>query len=380
MIKTLFWLSTILIIYAYLIYPAILFILDRFRLLKEFYKSGELPKVSVMISAYNEEDVIGAKIRNLLSLDYPRDLLEIIIASDGSDDRTNEIVRKYTDKGIVLKDYKTRRGKVQVLNDVIPLAKNNIIVLSDANTFFKEDALKKLVRNFGNKRVGAVCGEIRFNSSKKNKMGELEGFYWRYEVFLKQMEGRHGFLLGANGGIYAIRKDLFETLPGNTIVEDFVIPMKILEKGYKVLYEPEAVAYEETAHSVVKEMARRVRIGAGDFQSLILTRRLLNPLRGFSAFSFWSHKVIRWFAPLLLTGSLFFNAFLVGEKLYLALFLMQIIFYLLALLGRILSGIHVHVKVLGFPYYFVSMNIALLVGFFKFLTGTQSVKWERTSR
>ncbi|MFH1282151.1 MAG: glycosyltransferase, partial [bacterium] len=209
---------------------------------------------------------------------------------------------------------------------------------------------------------------------------EMEGLYWRYETFLKRAEGSRGSLLGANGGIYAIRKKLFEGVPGNTVIEDFVIPMRILEKGHSVLYEPEAIAYEETAKNIVKEMARRVRIGAGDFQSLFLTRRLLNPLRGFSAFAFFSHKVIRWFAPFFLMAALFSNAFLVGDDLYTGLFIMQCGFYFLALLGRIFSFFNIHTKILGFFYYFVSMNIALLLGFFKFLTGTQSVMWERTDR
>lgn len=377
--KILFWIVLLLVGYAYLLYPIVLFVLARFK--KEILqKSDILPGVSIIVSAYNEEVVIEEKIKNCLELDYPKENLEIIIASDGSDDRTNEIVEKYSKRGVVLADYKERRGKAEVLNQTIPTAKNEIIVLSDANTFFRKDALKMLVRNFGDDRVGCVCGEMKFRNSAENKIGELEGFYWKYEVFLKRLEGRRGSLLGANGGIYAIRKRLFERIPANTIIDDFVIPMKILEKEYRVLYEPEAIAYEDTAKGVIQEMTRRVRIGAGDFQSLILTRQLLNPFRGFSAFSFWSHKVLRWFAPFLLIGALFFNAFLVSEKPYLVLFIAQIGFYFAALIGRFLSASHIHIKILGICYYFVSMNIALLVGFFKFLSGTQKVTWERTER
>lgn len=378
MSKILFWSSVILVVYAYLFYPLVLFILNRFRR-EVLRKSDELHGITLIVSAYNEESIIEAKIKNLLELDYPKENLEIIIVSDGSDDKTDEIVRKYSDKGIVLADYEVRSGKTEVLNRTIPMAKNEIIVLSDANTFFKKGALKALVRNFGDDRVGCVCGEIRFKNVRANKIGELEGFYWKYEVFLKRLEGAQGSLLGANGGIYAIRKKLFEPLPCNIIVEDFVIPMRILEKGYMVLYEPEAIAYEETAKSIIKEIARRIRIGAGDFQSLVLMRRLLNPLCGFNAFAFWSHKVFRWFAPFLLLGILFFNAFLVGERFYLALFLMQLSFYFAALIGRA-SSAATRLKPFGFCYYFVSMNIALLVGFFRFLTNTQSVAWERTER
>lgn len=379
MIKILFWIALSLIAYAYFLYPLILFGLKRFIRIT-FTKSSELSGVSVIVSAYNEESIIESRIKNLLEVDYPKKSLQIIIASDGSNDKTNEIVRKYTSKGITLAPYRVRRGKTEVLNRTIKKARNEIIVLSDANTFFKRDALRKLVRNFGDKRVGCVCGELKFKNAETNKVGDMEGFYWKYEVFLKKMEGRRGSLLGANGGIYAIKKELFEPLPCNTIIDDFVIPMRILDKRYKVLYEPEAIAYEETAKGVIQEMARRIRIGAGDFQSLIFTWKLLNPLRGFSAYSFWSHKVIRWFAPFLLVGALFFNAFLVGEPFYLVLFLGQMAFYLTALIGRLLSVTDIHIKIFGFSYYFVSMNIALLLGFFRFLTGTQSVMWERTER
>ena len=376
--KILFWTVSILIVYTYLLYPLVLSVLARFK--KEILqKSDILPGVSIIVSAYNEEVVIEEKIKNCMELDYPKESLEIIIASDGSDDRTNEIVKRFFDEGVVLADYKERRGKSEVLNRTVPTAKNEIIVLSDANTSFRKDALKMLVRNFGDDRVGCVCGEMKFRNSRENKIGELEGFYWKYEVFLKRLEGQRGSLLGANGGIYAIRKRLFEKIPSDTIIDDFVIPMKILEKEYRVLYEPEAIAYEDTAKGVIQEMARRVRIGAGDFQSLILTRQLLNPFRGFSAFSFWSHKVLRWFAPFFLTGALFFNAFLAEERFYLIVFIIQISFYIAALIGRINSKT-ARIKVFGMCYYFVSMNIALLVGFFKFLTGTQKVTWERTER
>jgi len=383
-VKILFWIVSISVVYTYLLYPVVLWVVTRFRkpltlTLSHKWERENITGVSIVVSAYNEEVVIKEKIKNCLELDYPRESLEIIIASDGSNDKTNEIVKRFSDKGVVLADYKERRGKAEVLNQTIPLAKNEIIVLSDANTSFRKDALKILVRNFGDDKVGCVCGEMKFRNSRENKTGELEGFYWKYEVFLKRLEGRIGSLLGANGGIYAIRKKLFEKIPSDTIIDDFVIPMKILEKGYRVLYEPEAMAYEDTAKGIIQEMARRVRIGAGDFQSLILTKSMLNPLRGFSAFSFWSHKVLRWFAPFLLIGALFFNAFLAGEKFYLIIFISQISFYTAALIGRINSKA-AQIKIFGMCYYFVSMNIALLLGFFKFLTGTQKVTWERTER
>lgn len=377
---TLFWISAALILYAYIVYPAILLLLQRSSGCKKPSATSYRPDVTLIISAYNEEKIIEGKIINSLGLEYPPGQLEIIIASDGSDDRTVEIAQKYINQGITLFDYPQRRGKVNVLNATVPKAQNAIIVLSDANTLFASDAIEKLVHHFADPKVGCVCGALQFVSAEGSHTGDLEGLYWKFETFLKKIEGARGALLGANGGIYALRKELFYSCPPETIVEDFVIPMKILGTGYKVLYEPQAVAVEETTKLISQEKQRRIRIGAGDFQALFLLSSMLNPVKGFPAFAFWSHKVIRWFIPFLLIGAFVSNLFLWHWPFYRLTFLLQGLFYLGALIGQILSQFQRKIKILSVCHYFVVMNVGLLLGFFRFLWGQQRVTWERTER
>ncbi len=380
MIALIFWISSFLVIYTYVLYPIGLYIYDRIVTPKTFKKTDELLPVTLIIAAYNEEKVIKGRIENCLALDYPRELLEIIIASDGCDDATNDIVRGYKDKGITLFDYKERRGKVNVLNETVPKAKSNIIVFSDANTMFSRDALKKLVKHFGDERVGCVCGGLHFVNADGSKTGELEGFYWRYETRLKIMEGRRGSLLGANGAIFAVRKNLFVACPEDTIVEDFVMPMRILQKGHMVIYDPTASAIEEAAHKIIHEKQRRIRIGAGDFQALFRLLPMLNPFKGFPALAFFSHKVLRWFAPLFLVISFISNLFLIDHMFYLIMFLGQCTFYTSAFIGQMLSWSGLNMRFFNLCYYFVSMNLALFLGFMKYISGRQKVAWQRTER
>ena len=386
MIKVIFWVSAGAVVYSYTVYPLILALISRIRSTlydvrcTTYGVQRTALTVTVIVSAYNEEKVIGDRIQNILDSDYPKEKLEILIGSDGSTDNTNQIIESYTSRGVKLLKWVDRRGKISVLNDLVASSTGEIIVFSDANTIYKKDAIAKLVRGFRDENIGCVCGELIFRNAGESDTGNLEGVYWRYEQFLKKIEGSMGSLLGANGGIYAIRKNLFEPLDKDIIIDDFLIPMRILEKGYKVAYGPEAIAYEETSKKIVQEMERRIRIGAGDFQALVRTWHLLDPRRGFPAFAYFSHKVLRWFAPFFLICTLFANAFLVASPLYAVAFLLQAVFYTLAIGGKILSSLKLKVKLFGLPYYFVSMNIALFLGFIRFCSGTQSAAWERTER
>jgi len=349
----------------------------------------ELPTVSIVVAAYNEEKVIEAKIHNMLALDYPKDKLEIIIGSDGSTDRTNEIVSAYREQEIQLINYTDRGGKTNVLNRTIPRATGDIIVLSDANTMYAKNALQKIIRYFRDSAVGCVCGELRFVSPEGKQ--DSETAYWKYEVLLKFLESKLGTVLGANGAIYAIRRELFEPIPPDTVIDDFLIGMNVKKKGYKVYYDAEAVAYEETTSDVKAEFTRRKRIGAGNFHALTKTLSLLNPAKGFVAFAYLSHKVIRWCVPFLMLLALGTNIPVLIKMahpnsnhmglplLYGGLFSLQLLFYLLALGGHLTRN-RTSPKLLRLPYYFVSMNIALLFGFFRFITKTQKVAWKRTER
>lgn len=379
-LEILFWVSVALILYTYIGYPLMLKIFDLAVPRPKFKQTSDTPAISILIAAYNEEKVIKSRIENCRALDYPQDKIEIIIGSDCSDDRTNAIVRQYENQGVRLVAFEERRGKVNILNDLVKLASHDILVFTDANTMFKRDAVKNLVRHFGDERIGCVVGGLQFVNPTGGLSGDLEGFYWRYETTLKKLAGRRGYVLGANGAIFALRKGLYEPCPSNTIIEDFVIAMRVLQKGFLVIYDPLATALEEATHKIIQEKKRRVRIGMGDYQSLSMLWPLLNPAKGFVAYVFWSHKVIRWLVPFLMIIALISNLALMDYPVYGTMLLLQAFFYGCALLGQILSRTTMRVKPLSMCYYFVSMNYALLIGFFKFLQGVRTAAWERTER
>jgi cellulose synthase/poly-beta-1,6-N-acetylglucosamine synthase-like glycosyltransferase len=330
----------------------------------------------MLVAAYNEAAVIEEKIRNCQAIDYPANRFRVVIASDGSSDATNELVAACSDPRIQLLAYSQRRGKIGTLNATVPALEDEIIVMSDANTMYQPEAVRALVRHFADDQVGCVCGELVLESPDGGGSGE--GLYWKYETLLKRLESRLGFLLGATGGIFAIRRPLFQPLPSNTIVEDFVTPMKILERGYRVRYEPKARATETTAPTMREEMRRKTRIGAGGFQAIGLTAAMLDPRRGWPALGFWSHKVIRWFVPFMMLGALLSNAALAAEPLYGQFLAAQLLAYAIGLQG--LSSQPIDHKLIRPIRYFFLMNLALFIGFFRFLRGSQKVTWERAAR
>ena len=386
MAEGVFWCAALLLLHTYALYPLLLALGNRSSFRGRMAAtsggpagtSGELPRVTLVVAAYNEEVVIGPKLQNSLQLDYPPELLEVVIGSDGSDDTTDAQVLALGNPRVRL-SRAPRAGKTTVLNRCIPSAAGEIVVLSDANTELASDAIRQLVQHFEDPRVGAVCGRLRlFNPTRQDYE---ESAYWSYESFIKQEEGRRGAVVGANGGLYAIRKELFDPLPASTIVDDFVIALRILERGFKVLYESRALAREETTEDYQREFGRRARIAAGNFQALRLVPRLLDPRRGFPAYALWSHKVLRWSAPLLMGLALLANLALLREaSIYRLAFLLQIAFYGLAALGLMGTVPGFARRLVGIPYYFVSMNAAIAVGFWRFLRNSQRAAWDRTAR
>lgn len=386
-----FWASALLLLHTYVFYPLLLILIDGFRQAAENLKfisgAGERrgraeeshgPSVALVVAAYNEESCIGDKLANSLQLDYPADKLKVLIGSDGSSDRTDAIVKGCTDARVML-SAAPRGGKVAVLNRCIPSAQGEIVVLTDANTMLDGRALKKLMRHFRDPAVGAVCGRLRLYNKVKREYEESA--YWSYESLIKFYEGKHGAVLGANGGIYAIRKSLFTPLPPDTIVDDFIIPMRLLQAGYKVIYDPEAVAFEETTEDYAKEAGRRARIAAGNFQSLRLLGSLLLPTAGFVSFAFWSHKLLRWVAPFLMGLAVLSNLFLLNRTWAWLTLGLQFLFYGLALAGAqgLLRRSPLR-RTASLAYYFTSMNYALAVGFVRFLRNSQAAAWNRTAR
>ena len=337
---------------------------------------GRAPTVTVVIAAHNEAACISEKVRDSLALDYPPGLLEVIVGDDGSSDATAALARE-AGGGRAQVWTAPRSGKAGVLNRTVPRARGEIVVLTDANTRLEPDALNALARRFEDPSVGAVCGHLRLHGTGDAAVDE--GIYWRLESLLKLYEGRRGTVVGANGGIYAVRRALFSPLPPGTVVDDFVIPMRVLERGYRVEFEPAAVAWEETAGCLDREFKRRARIAAGNFKALGALHGALSPLGGRCAFAFWSHKVLRWVTPALLAACFGASAVLSRESAFYGLaFLSQVAFYGLALLGSTAPGpLH---RMGSLARYFVEMNAALAVGFWRFVLGTQKVAWDRTAR
>ncbi|HTS19104.1 MAG TPA: glycosyltransferase family 2 protein [Verrucomicrobiae bacterium] len=362
------------IIWSYGIYPLLLALVP-VRRDKRPDAPAKWPTVSVLISVYNEEKHIVARIENLLALDYPQDRLEILIGSDGSTDRTNELVRTFSDARVKLVAFDQRSGKPGVLNRLVPQACSELLVFSDANAMFAKDALQQLARHFANPRIGGVCGRLVLHGDSS---GTDEGPYWKLETYLKIRESALDSCLGANGAIYAIRKSCWPRIPDNTLVDDFVIGMRVRERGLRIIYDTEAVANEELPESVGHELTRRIRIGAGDFQALFLCWRSLLPWRGLYSIAFWSHKVLRWLAPFLMITALISNIALLSQPLFAALLGLQLAFYGLAMLGAVIH--RRKIVLFSAPCYFVAINLALLLGFFRFVTGTQQAAWKRTAR
>jgi cellulose synthase/poly-beta-1,6-N-acetylglucosamine synthase-like glycosyltransferase len=390
MFAILFWVAVGVILHTYVLYPLLLVLLDGLAQARSAwrYLGGNerrrppaqlgLPHVSVLIAAYNEAACIGERIENLLAQDYPADRLEILVGSDGSTDDTDAIVQRYAARGVRLSRGE-RCGKAGVLNRLVSLSRGEVLVMTDANTTFEKDAILRLVQPLRHQEVGLVCGRLRLHSPAGAPVAE--GAYWKLESVLKLYESRRGCVMGANGGIYAVRKELFPPLTAGTVVDDFVAALRVLESGHEVRYEPEAVAHEETAPDHANEYRRRVRIAAGGFRALAQHRGLLAPEHGFTAFALWSHKVLRWFVPHAMVVAMAANfALAFGSRLYAALLLCQCAAYALAGLGLLGATPRRFRALSDAAAHFVEMNAALLVGFVKFSRGAQGQTWTRTER
>lgn len=390
MAQLVFWCAAVLLLHTYFFYPIVLIVLDGMKQVLDnirFMRGGEdrrhtdgegfLPSVTLVVAAYNEAGCIGDKLKNSVQIDYPASRFQILIGSDGSTDGTDEIVRKFRD-GRVWFSRSERQGKASVLNRCIRGATGEIVVLSDANTFIDPAAVKKLVRHFANPKVGAVCGKLKLYNPHRGDYEEST--YWTYESLIKFYEGKRGAVMGANGGLYAIRRRLFTPLDPATIVDDFVTALRIMDQGFEVAYDAEAVAFEETTEDYKSEFGRRVRIAAGGFQTLAMFPHLLSPFQGFRSFAFWSHKLLRWCAPALMALALGANLFLLRRRVYWVTLALQLLFYAMSLAGKARLFRGVLRKVASISYYFTAMNLAIAVGFWRFLRGSQRAAWDRTAR
>ena len=381
--EILFWTCVAGIVYPYVGYPIVAWAISRFyrdpvQVAENSVPPNDWPMVSLIIAAYKEEKVILPRLVNATLLDYPVDKLEVLVGVDGREDVTGELVSGFQDSRIRLVQYPQRRGKASVLNDTVPQAKGEILVFSDANTMTQPDSLKRLVRHFRETQVGAVCGKLELIDPSSGQ--NVDGIYWKYENFLKGCEGRINGLLGVNGGIYALRRELYDPIPSNTIVDDFLIGMRVHLKHKTLIYDPTAIALEETPDTIGQEFHRRTRIGAGGFQSLRWLAPLLNPARGWIAFTYWSHKMLRWFCPLCMLGALIANLLLLDARIYQITLGLQLALYLTAVAGLLTPLGNYLPRLLRLPAMFVSMNAALLVGMWRSVRGIRSGTWKRTER
>jgi cellulose synthase/poly-beta-1,6-N-acetylglucosamine synthase-like glycosyltransferase len=377
----LFWGAWGIVIYSYAVFPVGLALAARlFGTRKQVFDEVDdsaLPTVTMVVAAYNEAGSLPDKLANTWAIDYPADRLRLLVGSDGSNDATNEILADCDDPRLAACAFRERRGKISVLNDLMSRVETELVVMSDANTRYAPDAIRKLVRHFQDPKVGCVSGELSLDDG-----GGVsgEGLYWKYEGWIKRCESRLGFLIGCNGGIFALRPELYDPLPSGTLIEDFVLTLRVLEKRAKVLFDPTARAFEPPCPSNQAEMIRKTRIGAGGFQAIGLTWRLLTPAYGLAAFAYWGHKVLRWIVPQLLMIALFANLALIMNPFYQSLVVAQLAALLVACWAyRRKPGQSVP-KWLKPITYFYLMNYALLCGFFRFLFRTQRVTWDRASR
>lgn len=389
--EAILWVSVGCISYTYFGYPLLLVVLSGLRQLCSDWRyvsdgktrrtdvvRGEVPSVAVLVAAHNEERHIAGRVRNLLASAYPANRLRIYIGSDGSTDRTEEEVRSLLGERVLWYGFPGRRGKPSVLNDLAASATEEILVFTDANTVFGTETIGQLARHFAQPNIGCVSGELRLVAETGSE--NPDHLYWRYERLLKYFEARLGALLGANGGVYAVRRALFRSVPGNTIVDDFWISMALINDGHQCVYDPEAGATETVPARIRDEFQRRVRIGIGNYQALKQFAPLLNPMRGYLSLSFFSHKCLRWFVPHFMVAALAANIALASQPLYGILLVLQLAFYALALIGYWLGRGGNTPHALRVPTFFVGMNLALLIGFWRYLTGRFAGTWARTER
>ncbi|MBI2827733.1 MAG: glycosyltransferase family 2 protein [Acidobacteria bacterium] len=372
-----FWLGAFLLGYTYLGYPVLMWIWASLRSRPPRPRNIE-PTVSLVLVAHNEARRIEGRIENLLSLDYPRDRLEILIASDGSTDGTAERARAYEPAGLSVMAFEIRRGKPAVLNDLVSKARGEIVVFADARQRFEAGALRAIVAPFGDPQIGAVSGElILTDDAEGTAVGKGVGFYWRYEKFIRWNESQVDSSMGATGAIYAIRRELFEPIPQDTILDDVWLPMRIVGRGYRVVFAPGARACDRAAATAREEFARKVRTMAGNFQLFARERWLLNPFRNRLWLQTLSHKGLRLVSPFLLAGTLFVNLALVDVAAYRWLLLGQAAFYAAALVGCALRNTRWSFAPLSGAYVFCLLHWAVLVGLVRFLKKRQGVTWER---
>ena len=386
--KILFWISLFIAFYAFFGYGIVLYILVKIRRLVKGErtiadKGSFTPSLTMIIAAYNEADIIEEKIHNTLALEYPADKFHIIFVTDGSNDATPGIIAKYP--SMQLMHEPARNGKIVAVHRAMKEVTSDIVVFTDANTFLNSDALLYICRHYKDEKVGAVSGEKKVQADDVADATAGEGFYWKYESTLKRWDAELYSVVGAAGELFSIRTSLYQPVPKESILDDFMISLLVAAKGYRIAYEPLACATEHGSESIAEELKRKVRISAGGIQSILWLKQLMNPFKNpVLAFEYVSHRVLRWtITPFLLILAFILNGIIAvqtGEIIYVGLFVCQCFFYLLALLGWMMEKRQVKIKILFIPYYFCMMNYAVIAGINRYMRKQQSAAWEKSKR
>ena len=385
-----FWLSLFIVFYTFVGYGILLYLIIK---IKRVFRGKPasvtpidslLPCCTLIVAAYNEELFIEDKINNCLQLNYPAGTLKLLFVTDGSSDATTSIIDRYPQVTLLHQD--NRAGKIAAVHRAMAHTDTEIVVFTDANTFLNTDAMINICRHYIDKTVGAVAGEKRVQIDKNADASSAgEGFYWKYESTLKKWDSELYSVVGAAGELFSVRRSLYEDVPADTVLDDFMISMLIAAKGYRIIYEPKAFAMETGSENVREELKRKIRIAAGGIQSILRLKSLFNPFKyPVLSFQYVSHRVLRWtVTPFLLILAFLLNIVLVvqsGAFLLDVVLLAQLLFYALAIVGLIMEKRHIRIKALFVPYYFCVMNYAVLMGIIRYFTKKQSAVWERAQR
>ncbi|MES2266027.1 MAG: glycosyltransferase family 2 protein [Bacteroidota bacterium] len=384
------WISLFIVAYTFVGYGFLLYFIIK---IKRIFKGkpvlpivsdDELPTCTLVVAAYNEEHFIAQKIANSLQLNYPEGKLKFVFVTDGSSDKTADIISKHPQ--IQLLHRPERAGKIAAVHRAMEYVDTEIVVFTDANTFLNAEAITRICRHYSDKTVGAVAGEKRVQIDESADASAAgEGFYWKYESALKKWDSELYSVVGAAGELFSVRRDLYQDVPADTVLDDFMISMLIANQGYRINYEPEAYALETASENVSEELKRKIRIAAGGIQSILRLKSLLLPFKfPILSFQYVSHRVLRWtvtpFFLILAFITNFATAFAGDGFIYTLLFAGQVVFYLLALLGYVMEKRHIRIKALFIPYYFCVMNYAVLAGIIRYFTKKQSSVWEKAQR
>lgn len=389
-LKVLFILFLFIILYAYVGYTLLLLILSKLKKLLKYSVSPSSihpePSVTLLIPAYNEGDYVIEKARNCMDLNYPAEKLHILWVTDGTTDNTAELLLRYPEFTVMHE--KERRGKIHAMNRGMKGVNTPLVVFTDANTMLNSEAIREIVKFFADAKTGCVTGEKRISGAGLQvAVGAGEGLYWQYESWIKGLESDTSSVMGAVGEIFAVKTALYDEVKEDTLLDDFTVSMQIMQKGYSIKYAPKAWGTETASLNIQEEFKRKTRIAAGGIQALVRMPELLNPFRyGIRSLMYLSHKVLRWTLVPIGIPLLFLLNFMIvcnpviNNKVFTFLFILQCIFYLFVLAGRILQNVSLGLRILFAPYYLFIMNFAIIRGFLLFVTGRYTVKWQKVKR